>query len=115
MFAQAIVMKKSRPAVLITVICAPKNLEVCTEILFRETTTLGIRRRIQERQIIPRTIVLIATKLGNARVKIAQRPNHKTIQPEYDDCVNLANLHQMPLMQVQEIVVRAAEALKLHL
>jgi uncharacterized protein (DUF111 family) len=114
-FTQAIGMKKSRPAILITVICPCDRLEICEEILFNETTTLGIRRRYQERRIIPRDIITIQTKLGTARVKVAHRPNHKTIQPEYEDCINLAKTHQMSLSQVQEIVLQTALDLGLNL
>lgn len=113
-FTQAIGMKKSRPAVLITVICASDRLEIYEDILFRETTTLGIRRRFQERSAIPRTIFAIDTKLGTARVKVAHRPHGKTIQPEYEDCVKLAKIHQMALAQVQEIILQAAQDLGLQ-
>jgi len=113
-FTQAIGMKKSRPAVLITVICPCDRLEICEDILFQETTTLGIRRRLQERSVIPRTIFTISTKLGSARVKVAQRPHGKTIQPEYEDCINLAKTHQMALPQVQEIILQTAQALGLE-
>jgi pyridinium-3,5-bisthiocarboxylic acid mononucleotide nickel chelatase len=106
-FTQAIGMKKSRPAILITVICPCDRLEICEDILFQETTTLGIRRRFQERRIIPRQIVSIETKLGTARVKVADRDKSKTIQPEYEDCVKLAKIHQIPLSEVQAIVLQA--------
>jgi pyridinium-3,5-bisthiocarboxylic acid mononucleotide nickel chelatase len=112
-FTQAIGMKKSRPAVLITVICHGDLLDICEDILFRETTTLGIRRRWQERRIIPRTIFMVETKLGTARVKVAERSTHKTIQPEYEDCAYLAQIHQRALSEVQAIVVQAAQALGL--
>jgi pyridinium-3,5-bisthiocarboxylic acid mononucleotide nickel chelatase len=110
-FTQAIGMKKSRPAILITVICPYDRLEICEDILFQETTTLGIRTRFQERRIIPRQIVSIETKLGTARVKVADRDKTKTIQPEYEDCVKLAKIHLMPLSEVQAIVWQAAKEL----
>ncbi len=69
---------------------------------------------MQERSIIPRTIFTISTKLGSARVKVAQRPHGKTIQPEYEDCINLAKTHQMALPQVQEIILQTAQALGLE-
>jgi len=112
-FTQAIGMKKSRPAILITVICPCDRLDICEDILFRETTTLGIRSRLQERRIIPRTIFTVETKLGTARVKVASRPDRKTIQPEYEDCAYLAQIHQMALSRVQAIVLQAAQALGL--
>jgi pyridinium-3,5-bisthiocarboxylic acid mononucleotide nickel chelatase len=111
-FTSAITMKKSRLGILITVICASDRLDQFAEILFRETTTLGIRRRLQERTIIPRQIIRVATQLGTARVKVAQRGHRQTFHPEYDDCVKLAQQHQLPLEQVQEIILKAAIALE---
>lgn len=112
-FTQAIGMKKSRPGILITVVCPSDRLEICEAILFQETTTLGIRRQLQERTAIPRQILTINTKLGTARVKVATRDHRQTIQPEYEDCVKLAQRHQLPLTEVQAIILQAAASLDL--
>jgi len=106
-FTQPIGMKKSRPGLLITVICACDRLEICEEILFRETTTLGIRRRVQERIILAREIREIETPLGKARVKIIHNEEGLTAQPEYEDCAQLARQHQISLRQVQYLVHQA--------
>jgi pyridinium-3,5-bisthiocarboxylic acid mononucleotide nickel chelatase len=104
-FTQAIGMKKSRTGMLITVICQRDRLVACQEILFRETSTLGIRIRLQERVILPRMIYEVETIYGKARVKIAQRSDLVyTVQPEYEDCAQLARQHQVPLWQVQACV-----------
>jgi pyridinium-3,5-bisthiocarboxylic acid mononucleotide nickel chelatase len=104
-FTQAITMKKSRTGILITVICQRDRMVACQEILFRETSTLGVRTRLQERVILPRTIYEVETIYGKARVKIAQRSDHiYTVQPEYEDCAQLARQHQIPLWQVQACV-----------
>ena len=109
-FTQAIGMKKSRPGILITVICDRDRLVACQEILFRETSTLGIRIRLQERAILPRTIYEVETIYGKARVKIAQRSDLiYTVQPEYEDCARLARQHQVPLWQVQACVKAEGE------
>ncbi len=109
-FTQAIGMKKSRPGILITVICQRDRLVACQEILFRETSTLGIRIRIQSRVILPRTIYEVETIYGKARVKIAQRSDRMyTVQPEYEDCARLARQHQIPLWQVQSSVKAEGE------
>lgn len=109
-FTQPIGMKKSRPGILITVICQRDRLVACQETLFRETSTLGIRIRLQERVILPRTIHEVATIYGNARVKVAQRGDRTyTVQPEYEDCVKLARQHQVPLWQVQACVKEEGE------
>ncbi len=103
-FTQAIGMKKSRPGVLLTVICLPEDVARCEAILFRETTTLGIRRSLQERHILPRELQSVETEYGPVRVKIAwaegrDRPP-TNIQPEYEDCAQLARSYNQPWRQV---------------
>ena len=93
MFTQAVGMKKSRPGILITVICQPSDVQVCESVLFRETTTLGIRRTEQCRSILHREIKPVKTPYGNIRLKIARRlPNTPivNVQPEYEDCAQIA-------------------------
>jgi uncharacterized protein (DUF111 family) len=109
-FTQPIGMKKSRTGSLITAICPRDRLVNCQEILFRETSTLGIRTRLQERTILPRSIREVETIYGKARVKIAQRSDCTyTVQPEYEDCAQLARQHQVPFLQVQACVKEAGE------
>lgn len=109
-FTQPVGMKKSRSGTLITVICQRDRAIACQEILFRETSTLGIRTRLQERVILPRTIREVETTYGKARVKIAQRSDRiYTVQPEYDDCARLARQHQVSLQQIQACVQEAGE------
>jgi uncharacterized protein (DUF111 family) len=109
-YTQAIGMKKSRTGTLITVICPCDRQDICEEILFRETTTLGIRYRFQERKILHREIYEVETVYGKARVKIAWRDGFCTVQPEYEDCAKLARSHHLPLIQVQETVRLAGES-----
>lgn len=103
-YTQAIGMKKSRNGILMTVICACDRQSICEEILFRETSTLGIRYRWQERKILYREIHEVETEYGKARVKIAWRDGFCTVQPEYEDCAKLARSHSVSLMQVQSAV-----------
>nr|WP_055074939.1 nickel insertion protein [Pseudanabaena sp. 'Roaring Creek'] len=108
-YTQAIGMKKSRSGILITVLCPCDRQDICEQVLFRETSTLGIRYRLQERKILGREIHEVETVYGKARVKIAQRHDFRTIQPEYEDCANLARLQNVPLLTVQEAVRQAAQ------
>lgn len=90
-FTQPVAMKKNRPGILLTVICDLDKIDICEEIIFRETTTLGIRRQFQTRSILDREIVTVVTKYGNVRVKVAKKGLEIiNIQPEYEDCANLA-------------------------
>ena len=106
-FTQAIGMKKSRSGILLTVICFPEQVETCQEIIFRETSTLGIRHRTQQRSILDRQIESVGTKYGEVKVKIAswgQGEEHQiiNIQPEYEDCANLARKHNIPWREIHQ-------------
>jgi uncharacterized protein (DUF111 family) len=103
-YSQAIGMKKSRSGVLLTVICTCDRKSVCEQILFQETSTLGIRYRYQQRKILDRKILEVNTEYGTARVKIAWRDQFWTVQPEYEDCAKLARSQNLPLFQIQEAV-----------
>ncbi|WP_413773407.1 nickel insertion protein [Thalassoporum mexicanum] len=114
-FTQSIGMKKSRSGLLLTVLCQLKDVPACEDILFAETTTLGIRRRLQERVILAREIHWVETKYGKARVKIAWRDRAITVQPEYADCAELAQANQVTLLEIQKAVHEAGIQLLHHL
>ncbi len=96
-FTQPIYMKKSRQGILLTVICTPDKIQECETIIFRETTTLGIRRSTQKRRILTREIKPIETIYGIINVKIATYQGQIiNIQPEYEDCAKLAKQHNIP-------------------
>jgi pyridinium-3,5-bisthiocarboxylic acid mononucleotide nickel chelatase len=106
-FTCAIGMKKSRPGILLTVICHPESLLKCEEILFRETTTLGIRRSTQERAILQREIQQVETQYGVVRVKVAwmEKEVIANVQPEYEDCAELARKHNIPWREIHQMVL----------
>lgn len=103
-FTQPIVMKKSRQGVLLTVICYPEKQSICEEILFRETTTLGIRSSIQQRSILQREIQKVSTSYGEVRVKIARKNSDITnVQPEYEDCAQLAQENNVSWREIHRL------------
>ncbi len=107
-FTQPVTMKKSRLGVLLTVICPQEKLSVCQEVIFRETTTLGIRCSTQKRAILERKIDQVQTDYGAARLKVAKVGDKiVNVQPEYEDCATLARRHNLSLMEVQRIVLQA--------
>ena len=84
-WTQAIAMKKQRSGLLISVLCPPALVEPCEDVLFQETTTLGIRRSPQERRILRREFQTIETPYGSVSIKIAYRKQEIwNIQPEYE-------------------------------
>ncbi|MGI6328015.1 MAG: nickel pincer cofactor biosynthesis protein LarC [Dethiobacteria bacterium] len=98
-------MKKNRPAVKITVLAAPHKSHELGQILLRETSTLGYRRRSAEKVMLPRIQKIVETPWGNVRVKIAGSPqNYFNIAPEYEDCLLIAREKAIPLKKIyQEI------------
>ncbi|MBE9115338.1 nickel pincer cofactor biosynthesis protein LarC [Lusitaniella coriacea LEGE 07157] len=107
-FTQAIGMKKSRPGILLTVLCPPNRIAACQTILFRETTTLGIRYRTQQRAILNRTLQAVDTPYGTVRVKVAtQGETLLNIQPEYEDCATLARENNQPWRVVHRMALDA--------
>jgi uncharacterized protein (TIGR00299 family) protein len=101
-------MKKNRPGTLLTVVAAPAMRSAMTDIIFRETTTIGLRHYDVERECLERTIVAVTTPMGTARVKVASRGgNLLNATPEFEDCVKLAEASNLPLKEVQALVMKA--------
>lgn len=108
-FSQPIMMKKSRQGVLLTVICEAEKVNDCQAIIFQETTTLGIRQGQQHRAILQREITIVDTIYGPVQVKIARNQNQEilNVQPEYEDCIQLAKQINQPLKVIQQAAIYA--------
>ena len=100
-----VIMKKGRPGVLLTVLCTAETRVAVTEILFRETTTLGVRWHEASRTVLERELNKVETEFGTIRVK-ASRLGDGTIRysPEYEDCKRIAQKHHLPLREVMALV-----------
>ena len=107
-FTQPIVMKKSRLGVLLTVICHPETQDVCEAVIFRETTTLGLRRSTEHRKILEREIQKVQTEYGAVQIKIAKTGQMITnVQPEYEDCAQIARLHNISWREVHRLALQS--------
>lgn len=109
-FTQPVAMKKSRPGLLITVICDPEDEARCTEVLFAETPTLGIRHQRQQRTILRREFKPVETPYGPITVKLGYHPHRHApvnVHPEYEDCAAIARQHQLPWQQVYDMAISA--------
>ncbi|NJN23710.1 MAG: nickel pincer cofactor biosynthesis protein LarC, partial [Acaryochloridaceae cyanobacterium RL_2_7] len=105
-WTQAVGMKKQRSGLLISVVCPPLKMERCEDILFRETTTLGIRRSPQTRHILDREFHPVETPYGTVAVKIARKDGEIwNVQPEYEDCLKIAQVQNLPWWQIQQLVL----------
>ncbi|MDH4100750.1 MAG: nickel pincer cofactor biosynthesis protein LarC, partial [Nitrospirota bacterium] len=106
-------MKKGRPGITVTVLCEPGLQQKLEEIIFAETTTLGVRSWRASRSKLRRESKEVETPWGTVRVKLAFRADGQvTAQPEYDDCRRLAEEHGVPLRRVMEAAASAAGAQK---
>lgn len=104
-------MKKNRPAYQLNVICKKADVEKMEEIIFYETTTIGIRRFDLKRCELPREMKEVETELGKAMVKICSYKGMKKAYPEYDCVRQLAKEHHKTFDQTFRIVKAAAEQL----
>jgi uncharacterized protein (TIGR00299 family) protein len=112
-FFTPILMKKSRPATLLTVICSPSQLSAVTEFFFKETTTLGLRWHEEERARADREIITLDTRYGTIRYKIARwEESVINLSPEYEDCKRIALKRKIPLKDVFEEAKRVAMTFK---
>jgi uncharacterized protein (TIGR00299 family) protein len=106
-FGIPVQMKKSRPGMLLTVLAKTQDAPKLTEIIFSETTTLGVRRRDDSRQVLARKWITVTTKWGDVRLKIASMNGTVTnYAPEYDDCRRIAAEHHVPLKDVMQEAVQ---------
>src|SRR5579884_184372 len=96
-------MKKNRPGSLLTVLCDEKTAPGLREIIFRETSTIGIRTRHERRDCLERAIIPVSTQWGIVRVKESKLNGTVTnFAPEYDDCRRIAEANAVPLKRVQQ-------------
>lgn len=105
---QPVGMKKCRPGVLLTVICKPEHVSDCESAIFRETTTLGIRCRLDCRSELYRDIQPIQTVYGPVRLKLGRMAPQGpviNVQPEYEDCVRQAEAAGVSWLQVHQMAI----------
>jgi uncharacterized protein (TIGR00299 family) protein len=107
-FGMPVQMKKNRPGTLLTVLCKPEDASKLTQLIFTETTTLGVRRRAEVRQALARRWETVRTPWGEVRMKIASMNGTVTnYAPEYEDCRRIAAEHHVPLKTVIQEAARA--------
>jgi pyridinium-3,5-bisthiocarboxylic acid mononucleotide nickel chelatase len=107
-FGIPVQMKKNRPGTLLTVLCKPEDASRFTQLIFAETTTLGIRRREEVRQTLARRWENVHTQWGDVRIKIASMNGSITnYAPEYEDCRRIASERHVPLKTVMQEASRA--------
>ena len=107
-WAAPIVMKKSRPAWMLSVLCRPRDADEAERIIFRETTTFGVRRRPCSRSKLARSHETVETPYGPVRVKVGRRDGAVACaSPEFEDCAAAAEAHDVSIRQVMDAAADA--------
>jgi uncharacterized protein (TIGR00299 family) protein len=107
-FYTSVQMKKTRPGTLVTIIAPPARRHALTDVLFRDSTTIGIRYEQMSRTCLERAVETVATPYGPVRFKVARRDGEEmNASPEFDDCARLAAEHGIPVKAVQAAAVQA--------
>ena len=101
-------MKKNRPAYLLQVLCQEEMAEAAEDMIFRESTSIGIRRYRAGRNVLERRMERIPTKYGEIGMKICYRSNHVYTYPEYEDIRRAATKEGIGYREVYEAAVREA-------
>jgi hypothetical protein len=97
----AIQMKKNRPGFLVTILSTPEASDALAQLLFEQTTTIGLRIHEARRKVLERELVSVETRFGAVRVKVAKREGKVVnVAPEYEDCQRIAREKDVPLKEV---------------
>jgi len=107
-FHTPIQMKKNRPGVLLTILCAVSDADKFSEMILRETSAFGVRRSTSERRKLQRELQTVKTKFGEVTVKLGKL-NGKIIQasPEFEACKKLADAKNVLLKEIYAAAIHA--------
>ena len=108
-YSAPVQMKKARMGVQVTVLSSPDKMPALRDLLLRETTTIGLRWRLENKMPLDREFAEVATEWGKVRIKIARWPSGEVanVSPEYEVCRNLARANRVPLKQVMQAAMKA--------
>jgi uncharacterized protein (TIGR00299 family) protein len=107
-FYSSVQMKKNRPGTLMTIVARPEDREKLTDLVFRESTTIGVRYQELARECLDREMVTVPTPIGAVRFKVASRGGQVlNAQPEFDDLAKLSAERGIPLKDVQALAQKA--------
>lgn len=101
-----VIMKKGRPGILLSALTQRTNLDTIVEVIFRETTTLGVRIQHVERKKLARTQRQVPTSLGMVNVKVINMDGKEKLVPEFEECKRIALEKRMPLVEVYDRLER---------
>jgi uncharacterized protein (DUF111 family) len=105
-------MKKGRAGVQLSVLCRPDLVSAMRDLILRETTTIGLHWRLENKSSLAREFTEVQTPWGPVQIKIARWPSGEVANAaaEYEDCRALARKHSIPLKQIMQAAMRAYSA-----
>jgi uncharacterized protein (DUF111 family) len=107
-FYGSVQMKKNRPGTMVSVLAPPDRREAVVAVLFRETTTIGVRYGERQRECLTRELTTVETVFGAVRVKVARRGGAvSNAQPEFEDCAARAREHGVATKDVHAAAMKA--------
>jgi uncharacterized protein (TIGR00299 family) protein len=107
-FYTPVQMKKNRPGTLLTVVARPDQRAQMTDVIFHETTTIGLRYYDVDRECLEREMITVVTPIGAVRFKVSRRDGRiMNAVPEFDDCAKLAAANNLPVKAVQAMAAKA--------
>jgi uncharacterized protein (DUF111 family) len=107
-FYQPVQMKKNRPGTLMTIVSRPEDRRRLADLVFAETTTIGVRYHEVERECLDRETLPVTTPWGDVRIKVARRMGDVlNAQPEFDDVARVATEHGVPIKDVHAQAMKA--------
>lgn len=101
-----VMMKKNRPGYQLEVICTEDTRQALEEIIFRETTTIGIRRTLMDRTVLSRRLEAVNTPFGEARIKVCRIGDTEKAYPEYEDAARIAKEQGLTLAEAMNVIIR---------
>jgi uncharacterized protein (DUF111 family) len=111
-YRAAVLMKKGRTGVQLTVLCRPDLVPALRDLVFRETTTIGLHWRVENKIALAREFARVQTQWGDVQIKVARWPSGQVANasPEYEDCRAIAAGHGVALKQVMQEAMRVFAA-----
>jgi uncharacterized protein (TIGR00299 family) protein len=110
-FYVSVQMKKNRPGTLLTVVAPPELRSTLSEVIFKETTTIGVRYAELDRECLRRELVTVKTPVGDVRMKLAWRDGRLVnAVPEFEDCNALAAARNLSVKEIQSLAVKAFDS-----
>ena len=101
-----IIMKKGRPGILLSVMAGKSRLEAVTDIIYKETSTIGLRIQEIGRRKLPRKYLEVQSQFGLVRAKAVVRDGVESLSPEFEECKRIAAERGIPVLRVQEALLR---------